>query len=575
MISICLIRFAQRSMDHRGNPTFPGVVVTLIPDNADVVVESECIGVIYHFPSSDAEELIKELDYRERGGYNRHVIKVQLLEHTSIHPINEIVSAIVYSGSIDNPNFLNPNILHIDSLHHHPVMKLPIRDVVADIISAAIGPSGPNIDYLFQLTSYIREKNDKQDVIICDTYLMELEYKVRMRMGLWCGMIVSHDGTKQGVKVKENIADPVYPNTVTSEVVLGWGSNEQGQLIPGCSTSIFSHAIPMVGMINNDKIQPIPYTIPSSLVLYSHDGMIPSRKAYVVGVYAGATVSGILWNNHELIVWGTLWDNYSHGDGNKDKHPTTYHRYNGVVGVCMSPDPTGGILVLHQSGHIIHIQAGGDKSGGENQMQCTSRRHLTQEKEEEVSVCTPSEVGCVSEREWVELSHDSMEKTCHPGVFTPALSLWTHTFTHIYTVPAPRIRVKLIGMGLKHTLVVGADNTGKDHVYAWGSNKYGQCGSEDQDIDGKKWVKLSHIGSILSIACGARHSVIIDSQNNVWTCGDNRYGSLGRDVIPSPEGKLSHRGCVDGVLRKVQLLPDNIIWQRVCTICCVYMCVYS
>ena len=66
-------------MDHRGTPEFPGLVLTLVKDkqihthsshiNNSNAQSSECIGVIYHVPDELAENVIQELDYRERGGY--------------------------------------------------------------------------------------------------------------------------------------------------------------------------------------------------------------------------------------------------------------------------------------------------------------------------------------------------------------------------------------------------------------------------------------------------------------------------------------------------------------------------
>ena len=93
-------RFAQRSMDHRGNPEFPGIVATLVEDDNSTISHerSECIGLIFHVPDSEVDALIRELDYREKGGYNRHVISIELLESTPIHNEGEIVSAIVYTG---------------------------------------------------------------------------------------------------------------------------------------------------------------------------------------------------------------------------------------------------------------------------------------------------------------------------------------------------------------------------------------------------------------------------------------------------------------------------------------------
>jgi cation transport protein ChaC len=71
--------FAQRSMDHRGRPIFPGLVLNLVSDkyleDSNVRTKDEtaanpssCIGVVYHVPDSQADAIVAELDFRERGG---------------------------------------------------------------------------------------------------------------------------------------------------------------------------------------------------------------------------------------------------------------------------------------------------------------------------------------------------------------------------------------------------------------------------------------------------------------------------------------------------------------------------
>lgn len=76
--------FAQRSSDHRGSTEFPGFVCTLVEasfldshissnsyTDLNNKSEIECFGLVWMIPEDRVEATIKELDYRERGGYHR------------------------------------------------------------------------------------------------------------------------------------------------------------------------------------------------------------------------------------------------------------------------------------------------------------------------------------------------------------------------------------------------------------------------------------------------------------------------------------------------------------------------
>eukprot|EP00388_Colpodella_angusta_P002704 GDKJ01009473.1.p1 GENE.GDKJ01009473.1~~GDKJ01009473.1.p1 ORF type:complete len:220 (+),score=33.19 GDKJ01009473.1:37-660(+) len=140
-------RFWQASMDHRGTPEFPGRVLTLI--------ESDCsadrvYGIGFRVPADKAVEVLKELDFREKGGYIRRKIQFTCMDE------KQHFEAIVYVGTEDNPNF-SPTSEDQNGFAE-----------TASIISKAHGPSGRNIDYFLKLRDFFLERE------IRDPYLDSL-----------------------------------------------------------------------------------------------------------------------------------------------------------------------------------------------------------------------------------------------------------------------------------------------------------------------------------------------------------------------------------------------------------------
>ena len=118
-------RFWQGSHDHRGTPEAPGRVATLIPVKGAV-----CHGMAYRI----SEETLAPLDHREKNGYLREITPLHLSDGRQ-------VQGLVYMATEDNPAFLGPAPLEAMARHIHE----------------AVGPSGPNRDYLMNLAQALRE----------------------------------------------------------------------------------------------------------------------------------------------------------------------------------------------------------------------------------------------------------------------------------------------------------------------------------------------------------------------------------------------------------------------------------
>jgi cation transport regulator ChaC len=135
-------RFWQPSPDHRGTPEAPGRVVTLIADP-----RASVLGVSYRLCEGSSEPILAELDHRERAGYSRSELEVELVDA----PIGRI-RAFVYFAERDSLGATEPS-----------------NQEIAAIVRVARGPSGDNASYVRRLAAALRELGD------ADAHVFEIE----------------------------------------------------------------------------------------------------------------------------------------------------------------------------------------------------------------------------------------------------------------------------------------------------------------------------------------------------------------------------------------------------------------
>jgi cation transport regulator ChaC len=142
-------RFWQGSTDHRGTPAAPGRVVTLVPESGAV-----CWGVAYRVDAAARSAVLRRLDHREKGGFERRRLSVQL-------PRAEPASAeaLVYVAGPGNPNYLGP---------------APVADIAAQIRRCR-GPSGSNTEYVLRLEEALGSLGGS------DPHVSELARRLRTR----------------------------------------------------------------------------------------------------------------------------------------------------------------------------------------------------------------------------------------------------------------------------------------------------------------------------------------------------------------------------------------------------------
>ena len=143
-------RFWQGSTDHRGLPGAPGRVATVVQAPGAV-----CWGTAYRVAAAEREDVLATLDHRERGGFVREEVLVELAAPAAAAPR---VRALLYVATPDNPNYLGP---------------APLEQIAAQVRRSR-GPSGPNVEYVVELARALREMGaDDEHVYALDALLRD------------------------------------------------------------------------------------------------------------------------------------------------------------------------------------------------------------------------------------------------------------------------------------------------------------------------------------------------------------------------------------------------------------------
>lgn len=586
--------FAQRSMDHRGTSRFPGFVSTLVMDSFLVEVgmlpmvhePSTCIGKVFLVPPQDIQELIAELDFREKGGYHRHILPVKFLESTPFHQKDETGNALVYTGSTDNPNFS----YRIDGSEW--------LQKVASVISAAIGPSGSNPQYLLNLYTYV----DRQQGV-GDPYLATLAVSVCRKIGSWQGRLLlleSHLEEKTDSMVEER---RVFGSV--SLDLMGWGSNESAQLLQVSHTrhrvrsssrgDILARAEEKAegGALGRDDLlnvaERIVCTVDRCAAL-----SCPLQEVLHRQVYAGGSRSGLQVGN-TLFIWGDL-----------DSHGCSFQS-NSSGNVCVIlPDAVcwlwrwdcngrgaqsiatsllsrhASTLTTSELAPFSRMCGGVDGAPEHGQQKSADTVGISCVLVVENVVCAAfghnHTLVLLGSGEMLAMGCDDHGQCSGGGAQEMGIHLDGYEATQrtegLDTLPPPitstagstRMGVIKLAAGLQHSAAI----TSTGILLTWGD---GGSSSASARILERPWLPPpclpspsdglgseafnppacdlhlpdEHCGVVplvVDVSCGAKHTIVLDSVGRVFTFGDGRYGQLGRDLVDTHDhsgtGRQSH-----------------------------------
>ena len=105
--------------------------------------------------------------------------------------------------------------------------------------------------------------------------------------------------------------------------------------------------------------------------------------------------------------------------------------------------------------------------------------------------------------------------------------LWARQYLELYkSLLLQETEIQLLQFGESHTLCC----TNQDQLFTWGWNGNGQLGSDEPRANHQftpSEVELPIDIQVHSVAAGDQHSVVLDSDNNIWLWGNNLNGELG------------------------------------------------
>lgn len=127
------------------------------------------------------------------------------------------------------------------------------------------------------------------------------------------------------------------------------------------------------------------------------------------------------------------------------------------------------------------------------------------------------------------------------------------------------VKARQISAGANHTIILDLNN----NVWTCGLTMWGQLGLGDTQSNfvnvPTQIPNINLLGKTQQISAGPYHTIIIDLENNVWVCGDNDLGSLGLSDglnrnVPTKIPNIKAKQVATGINHTVLVDLENNVW---------------
>ncbi|GAX23659.1 hypothetical protein FisN_12Hh233 [Fistulifera solaris] len=504
--------WAQKSTDHRGVPSFPGIVCTLLKDqevrqlrSLDYDSPTFTEGLVYEVPSELVDECLAELDFREKGGYARDVIDV-IDDQTG-----DVLQALLYRGTLDNPAIW-PRVLR----------DLPFA---AAVLSVAVGPSGTNHEYLHQLDAFLESSTaaSQMEQLFDDTYILSSMTKTFQRDATLFFFVAAGSNQHNQLLLKDAVGDlhqgeDVYfmtesvlcisrrsdPSTgiyaggghsalLTQEGRLYlWGWNEHGQL--GMTPGVSDSPLPI------RPIQPLAQIVVDKVALgFSHTLVLErgTGKLFAFGDNSRGQVNGQI-DKKSLSIFEAKEIALYKNDMFKEVAAGLFHS------ACVTKDGQLITFGCRKFGQCLEGSSWTPSDSSILQVVC-GRRHT-------VALDEKGRVWTFGDNQYGQLGRETRNKADPSPGLVEMGSTW---------------RVQTIHCGWSHTVVLAQNDDNQTVVWGWGRNDKGQLGLADTScVTRPTYLFQDHSAAIESLDCGSESTVLVDAKDRIWGCGWNEHGNL-------------------------------------------------
>jgi alpha-tubulin suppressor-like RCC1 family protein len=358
-------------------------------------------------------------------------------------------------------------------------------------MSVAVGPSGENLEYLERLGSFLTQRRpvgstngDSND-----------------RVGVECEYDDESDDTAALATLARRLRD-----NYGVFFLLGAGSNQHNQLMLRHTSPNVEETLPEDGGARsnngNDEVHGLTELV--AAYISERDGVNPdARPDLAVDLLAGGGHTGILTSLGRLFLvgWndsGQLGRNLA---GDSDKADVTPYNGDGIPMPIILKELSDVRIETASLGfsHTVLIEKGSGRLFG-----------LGSNEKGQVLGCSDEFDGSTS----------PVASTLH----VPSTPSWAASTDE---------RFVSVAAGVFHSAAI----TSHGELCLWGCPRsIGLDRTSSETPNGvHRW--KPHDGSrLVKVACGRKHTVVVDDRNRVWTIGDNRHGQLGRTVEEAKRG---------------------------------------